>query len=260
MPEMKPISHQSIHSTKAEPSESQQKPSEIVKESKLNERPELTKEQQESLKQSKIAEGKLAESAIRAKTEGFYAPEEAPDVFNSGEKHVFYHEKENLKRREAEKGKDESSTDKKQLAADQHTFHHDQAVHDTHRKKPKDIVTNRGADPSQTGPIIAGPIKDGIKELFGGKDGKIFQTGGSEQKDNIQQSLNEESDFAERPIKAEKFFPYIQIPQIPATPIDDSESAREEEPIVAESPTKKSGKSPEAGESDLVPKEGKGSS
>lgn len=67
MPDIKPTSHQSIHSTQAEPAEASKKPSEIVKEDKPPEFRPLTKEQQQSIKQSKIAENKMAESAMMAK-------------------------------------------------------------------------------------------------------------------------------------------------------------------------------------------------
>lgn len=65
MSEIKSISHQSVHSVQSAPAE-RSKPSEIVKESRPAEFRPLTKDQQENIKQSRNAEGKFAESAIRA--------------------------------------------------------------------------------------------------------------------------------------------------------------------------------------------------
>ncbi len=66
MADIKSISQQSIHSMQSAPAESTQKTSEIVKENRPAEFRPLTKEQKEDLKQTRNAENKFAETAIKA--------------------------------------------------------------------------------------------------------------------------------------------------------------------------------------------------
>jgi hypothetical protein len=74
MSDIKSINHQNIHSTQSASTEPSHKTSEIVKESKPAEFRPFSSEQKESIKQTRNAENKFAESATRAMTEAKLFP------------------------------------------------------------------------------------------------------------------------------------------------------------------------------------------
>lgn len=79
MPDIKSLGHQAIHSTQSAQGDTTQQTSEIVKENRPAEFRPLTNEQKESIKQSRAAESKFAEAAIKK------------DFFDSATQHVNSH-------------------------------------------------------------------------------------------------------------------------------------------------------------------------